>query len=235
MSFDIDKQPMGARLVAALAQFPSQNSQALDYAHAHLIAGLVLAHKPLKVLELGVGSAYLTSVVLEALRENGRGRLTSVDNFFDWNGKKPFHIIDLQETNPDWDLIVEDESIFLQRSPSEAYTFIISDGDHTRGYQTAPDLFRTAAPGSVLVFHDTSSEIFRLLARLPKRCRQLGFDNFHFNSKSKPEENTDRGLLVVGKQDRRRFSLDSIARLYLFWRDKLRPLLKTSKRPNCQN
>ena len=102
---------------------------------------------------------------------------------------------------------------------------IVSDGDHTRGYQSAPMVFRSATPGSILVFHDTSSDLFRLLGRLPRRCKQLGFPGFHFTAKSRPEERTDRGLLVVAKEDRRSFTIDLPARLYLFWRDFVRPLL----------
>lgn len=79
----------------ALSHHPSASSRAIDFAHAHLVAGLVLAHKPEAVLELGVGSAYLTRVILEALRQNRHGCLTSVENFFDWRGIKPNHIKEL--------------------------------------------------------------------------------------------------------------------------------------------
>lgn len=209
------------RLSKALAQHPSSNSQAIDYAHAHLVAGLILAHKPESVLELGVGSAYLTRVVLEALRENSLGCLTSVDNFFDWQGIKPPHIEELQHAYPEWNLIISDESSFLQSALPHTYMFIISDGDHTRGYQTASAVFQAAVPGGLLVFHDTSSDLFRLLARIPNRCRRLGFPSFHFTAKSLPDERTDRGLLVVSKPDRRRFSMDYTTRLYLLWRDRL--------------
>lgn len=217
------------RLSAALAQQPYDNTQALDYAHAHLIAGLILAHKPKTVLELGVGSAYLTRVVLEALLENGSGKLTSVDNFFDWNGAKPSHIEQLQLEHPDWLLIVEDESVYLRKLVSEKYSFIILDGDHTRGYQTASYLFRSAETGSILCFHDTQSEIFRLLGRLPKRCTQLGFPAIHFTAKSRPDERTDRGLLVVSKPYNRSFSMDWKASLYLVWRNRVRPWFSSRK------
>jgi spermidine synthase len=226
MSSPLDLNPPlpAVRLSKALAQHPSSNSQAIDYAHAHLVAGLILAHKPEAVLELGVGSAYLTRVVLEALRENRHGCLTSVDNFFDWQGIKPIHIEELQRAYPEWNLIISDELSFLQSAAPHTYMFIISDGDHTRGYQTASGVFQLAVPGALLVFHDTSSDLFRLLARLPSRCRRLGFPAFHFTAKSLPDELTDRGLLVVSKPDRRRFSMDYAARLYLLWRDRLRPL-----------
>ena len=218
----------GKDLSAAISRYPAGNTQALDFVHAHLVAGLVLSHKPKEILELGVGSAYLTSVLLEAIRENGCGRLTSVDNFFDWGGKKPAHIADLQCSYPEWNLIVEDESAFVGNLRPETYAFVVSDGDHTRGYQMAPALFKSARPGSILVFHDTCSEMFRLLGRLPGRCRQLGFPVLHFTAKSKPDERTDRGLLVVSKPDRRSLTLDWPTSFYLAWRDCIRPWLKRS-------
>ena len=153
----------------------------------------------------------------------GASRPLNAYNFFDWQGAKPVHIEEMQRAYPEWNLIISDESSFLQSASPHSYMFIISDGDHTQGYQTASAVFQAAVPGALLVFHDTSSVLFRLLSRLPNRCRSLGFPSFHFTAKSLPDEKTDRGLLVVGKPDKRRFSMDYAARLYLLWRDRLRP------------
>ena len=125
----------------------------------------------------------------------------------------------------EWNLIISDESSLLQSVSPHSYMFMISDGDHTRGYQTASAVFQAAVPSGLLVFHDTSSSLFSLLSRLPNRCLSLGFPSFQFTAKSLPEERTDRGLLVVCKPDKRRFSMDYAARLYILWRDRLRPSL----------
>ena len=53
------------------------NEHAIDRAHALLFADLFAAHKPSNVLELGVGSVYLTRIVLAALAEK-RGLLVVV-------------------------------------------------------------------------------------------------------------------------------------------------------------
>lgn len=221
-----DTLPPDSPLFAELSRHPSGNTQSIDRAHVFLIAGLILAHKPRRVLELGVGSAYLTRVVLAALRENACGELTSVDNFYDWSGAQPPHIAVLQRESPSWKLVLSDETGFLREASSEAFDFVISDGDHTRGYQNTPDTFRVCAPGGVIVFHDTNSVLFRLLGRVPARCRQLGFPGMHFTAQSLPGERTERGLFVVAKDRPRRFTLDPQARLYLLWRDRLRPLLR---------
>jgi spermidine synthase len=195
--------------------------QAIDTAHVLFLAGLVASHKPNRVLELGIGSAYLSKVILSTLEANGMGSLMSVDNFFDWNGSKPSHIQELEERSPSWRVVVEDETEFVKNAQKEEFDFVVSDGDHTRGYQNAVDVFRICQPGGFMVFHDTRSELFRLLARLPKQVSNLGFSSFHFTRQTRSDERTDRGLLVVCKDQKRRFRLDLKTRVYLMLRARL--------------
>ncbi len=218
---------MNSALASALANHPAENPQAMDVAHATLIASLIGAAKPARVLELGVGSAYLTRVLLAAVADNGVGKLTSVDNFVDWQGKRPPHIAALAAENPDWELVERDETEFVRTAAAGQFDFIVSDGDHVHGYQNAPDVFRIARAGATLAFHDTHNPLFHILSRLPARCRQLGFPAAHFCAKSRPEEKTDRGLLIVWKDRERGFSLDLNTRVYLRLRDRLPPALKS--------
>jgi spermidine synthase len=204
--------------------------QAIDTAHVLLLAGLVASHKPNRVLELGIGSAYLSKVILSTLEANGAGSLMSVDNFFDWNHSKPLHIQELEEMSTSWRVVVEDETEFVKNAQNEEFDLVVSDGDHTRGYQNAVDVFRICQPGGYLVFHDTRSELFRLLARLPKQVSKLGFSSFHFTRQSRSDECTDRGLLVVCKDQKRRFRIDLKTRVYLMLRARLpAKLLETVK------
>jgi spermidine synthase len=219
---------MNSALASALANHPADNPQAMDIAHATLIAGLIGASKPDRVLELGVGSAYLTRVLLAALAENGRGQLTSVDNFADWQGNRPPHLSALAAENPAWQLLEHDETTFLRSAQSAQFDFIVSDGDHAHGYQNAPHVFRLARVGAALAFHDTHNPHFHnLLGRLPERCRQLRFPSAHFFAKSRPEERTDRGLLIAWKNRDHHFTLDCRTRLFLHLRDHLPPSLKS--------
>jgi predicted O-methyltransferase YrrM len=214
------------RILASIARRPA-GSQAVDEAHAALLAGLVASHKPSRVLELGVGSGYATRVLLAALHANQRGELVSVDNFFDWKGRQPEHIHALQKESAGWNLVTCDETEYVSKAESASFDFIFSDGDHTRGYQNAPDVFRICRPGGILVFHDTNNPMFRLLARLPGRCRRLGFPSYHFTAKSCPGEMTDRGLLIVQKDGSRRFKMDLPARFYLMARRHLPERFRT--------
>src|SRR4051812_34187422 len=72
-----------------LLSFDPRNVVALDRAHNMLLLGAVVARKPHNVLELGIGSGFVTSCLFHALRYNQRGKLTSVDNWADWGGAEP--------------------------------------------------------------------------------------------------------------------------------------------------
>ena len=72
-----------------LARFDDKDNQAMDKAHIQFIIGLVSAMKPQRVLELGIGSGFLTNSLIYALNYNQAGRLTSVDNWHDTAGREP--------------------------------------------------------------------------------------------------------------------------------------------------
>src|SRR5437867_3457846 len=75
-----------------LEGYPDDNPVAMDAVHANLIASVVLAKKPERILELGIGSGILTRALLAAIRVNRHGELESVDNLSDWRGEMPPHI-----------------------------------------------------------------------------------------------------------------------------------------------
>ncbi len=53
-----------------LATFNNQHAVAIDLAHNVFLIGAVLSRKPERVLELGVGTGYVTRSLLHALRYN---------------------------------------------------------------------------------------------------------------------------------------------------------------------
>src|SRR5262245_1770788 len=69
--------------------FDHRNPIAIDRAHNIFVIGAVLSKKPRNVLELGIGTGYLTMSLVHALRYNQMGQLTSVDNWFDTHGLEP--------------------------------------------------------------------------------------------------------------------------------------------------
>jgi uncharacterized protein YkvS len=65
----------------------------MDDCHIELIYGLLISHKPKKVLEVGIGSSVVTNRIIEAFDYNDiEVDLTCVDNFTDWGGVPPLDL-----------------------------------------------------------------------------------------------------------------------------------------------
>ena len=88
-----------------LLTFDSAQRVAIDDPHAVLIFGLAVSHKPERVLEVGVGSGFLTQTLLNAVQYNQRGTLTCVDNWFDTGGEEPGFFEELLGRFPTIDLV----------------------------------------------------------------------------------------------------------------------------------
>ena len=187
-----------SRLFEYFADYPRNSSVAIDLVHDVLISGVILARKPKRVLELGVGSGFLSGMIIKALDVNGEGSLTCVDNLHDWKGAKPLQIQKL-EKHERVTVVLKDEYAFLKECPAGRYDLIISDGDHAHSFFFLKELFNAAQKGAILFFHDTNNSMFPHLRRIEKIVKASGLSCYHFKEKSLPEERTDRGLLFVVK------------------------------------
>jgi predicted O-methyltransferase YrrM len=186
-----------------LLSFDSAQRVAIDDPHAMLIFGLVLSHKPEQVLEIGVGSGFLTQTLLNAVEYNQRGALTCVDNWFDASGEEPKFFEELRSRGARH--VFSSEKEFVTSCEAEAFDFILSDGDHFNSGDWIDDTLRILRPGGVVVFHDTNQpEVFPNLGKIVKRVEELGLPHYHFTQKSRKDERTDRGLFLVFKMDTKR-------------------------------
>jgi len=186
------------RLFDHFLDYPVDSPVAIDWAHDLLIAGMLLSKKPARVLELGVGSGFVSGLIARALDMNERGESVCVDNFHDWKGEKPPHILGLEQ-HKRLTFVFKDEYAFLKQSPADQYDLIISDGDHVHAYFFLRDLFRVARKGAVIFFHDTNNPSFANLQKVERVVRAHGLSCYHFKERSLPDERTDRGLLMVVK------------------------------------
>ncbi|HVX15399.1 MAG TPA: class I SAM-dependent methyltransferase [Pirellulales bacterium] len=182
-----------------LATFNNQNAVAIDLAHNVFLVGSVLARKPARVLELGVGSGYVTRSLLHALRYNRKGTLTSVDNWFDWNGAEPPFAAALRAAGAT--IVTSGEEEFVRLAPDDAYDFLVSDADHFRSAGWLDQHLRIVEAGGFLFFHDTNQpRMFPGLATIEGQVRERGLQHFHFKESSRPEERCQRGWLFVINQ-----------------------------------
>src|SRR6266852_2518006 len=113
-----------------LSSFNNASAVAIDLAHNVFLVGAVLARKPERVLELGVGSGYVTNSLMHAMRFNRKGKLTSVDNWFDWKGAEPAFVPPLRAAGVS--VVVCGEEEFVRSAPDDPYDLLVSDADHFR-------------------------------------------------------------------------------------------------------
>jgi hypothetical protein len=176
--------------------FDHRNPVALDRAHNMLVAGMVLSKKPKAVVELGVGSGYLSASLAYAIRYNGVGQLTSVDNWYDTQGQEPPIAKQLRVLGVN--VVCSGEEEFVRSAPTDAYDMLISDADHYRSPEWLDQHLRIVKHDGLLFFHDTNQpEAFPALATLEGTVRGLGLPYYHFIENSRPDEHCDRGWLFV--------------------------------------
>ena len=179
-----------------LRTFPP-NPVAIDVAHNLLLIGALVAQKPERVLELGIGSGYVTRSLIAGLRYNQRGTLTAVDNFLDWNGAEPPYVAELRASGVNVVAPMEEKE-FVFAAPSEAYDFMVSDADHSRSGTWIDEHLRIVRDDGFMFFHDTNHPTkYKSLKLIEKRIKELGLPYYHFTQNSRPDERCDRGWLFA--------------------------------------
>lgn len=174
-----------------------QQDVGMDSCHYLQIIGSLVAKKPQRVLEIGIGTALLTVGLIMGLRYNQCGVLTCVDNWGDWQGIEPPEIVSLREAGVTVLAPIE-ERLFISECPDNTYDFVISDGDHKNSASWVDDYFRITKPDGFIYFHDTNNhDRFPSLALIEKRVKELGLTHFHFTQSSRTDERCERGLLFV--------------------------------------
>ncbi len=179
-----------------------RNPVAIDVAHNLFLIGALVARKPEQVLELGIGSGYVTWSLLHGLRYNRRGRLTSVDNFLDWKGAEPPYVQELRDGGAEIIAPMEEKE-FVFGAPSDAYDFMVSDADHSRSGTWIDEHLRIVRHDGFMFFHDTNHQTkYKSLKLIEKRIRELRLPYFHFTENSRPDERCDRGwLFAINRKD----------------------------------
>jgi predicted O-methyltransferase YrrM len=169
------------------------DQRALDVSHSLFLFGAVLSKKPERILELGIGTGLVTLSLVAAAKFNGKGHITSVDNWFDWNGKEPPGIDQLRKHGVA--VIVDSEQAFLRKCPSDQYDVLISDADHFNSGNWLSEHLRVTRNDAFLFFHDTNSPEWPTLFTIQQRISHL--PHYHFTENSRPDERCSRGWLFV--------------------------------------
>jgi predicted O-methyltransferase YrrM len=183
------------RYFEVLSKF-SGDVRALDVAHNLFLIGALVARKPRRVLEMGIGTGYLTGSLIHALRFNGVGELTCADNWCDWGGREPEGVDQIRAAGVKVVAPVDEES-FLRSTGADAYDFVISDADHFRSHNWVDEYLRVTEHNGFIFFHDTNSDTFPNLHTIVDRTAALNLPHYHFTESSRLDERCSRGWLFV--------------------------------------
>jgi len=168
---------------------------AIDLNHIILILGTLLSAKPENILELGIGTGKTSEILIQGIKYNKKGYLTCVDNLMDLDGNMSREIFEsLKKRNIS--IVQSNERDFVYRTGDNQYQFLVSDADHLAANQWINEIFRIMSPNSFCFFHDIGPNYSNLLEYKIK-SDELGKPNYLFNISSRPEENCERGLLMV--------------------------------------
>jgi predicted O-methyltransferase YrrM len=172
----------------------------IDVVHAYFLYGLVLSHKPEKILELGIGGGRSLDAILQASKTNSNNvSITVVDNWIDWGGTMP-EDVNAKYKN-DIKLITSNEKDFIF-STKEKYDFIMSDADHHHTDEWFEYVYdNILEQNGILIYHDINliEDSFINLRSIYKKCKERDLHHYLFNKNSLPYERCQRGLLVIFK------------------------------------
>lgn len=180
---------------------PLPEEVAIDKCHADLVYGLIRAHKPTKILELGFGSGLVTKIIQQAMTDNCIPLdFTLVDNWYDWNYTLPERLI-RESVDIKTKVITSNEESFIFNCKTK-YDFIFSDADHTNSHKWFGRVYNTILnTNGILICHDVFSNDFPNLKNNLQFCIDNGINHTTFSNNSIPTEKCERGLLVVFKRD----------------------------------
>jgi len=172
-----------ADFIKVLSSYKTDSSS-VDFCHNLLIFSTVLSHKPKNILEVGYGSGFVTTSLVEAIKINNVGNLTLVDNWRDWNYEMPKFIKNIDKNIK---LVTSDEKSYISSCKNDEYDLIIQDASHKNFSSNFENYKRITKNKGIIFFHDSSMFDVNLLGN-------HSFVNF---AKSSIEgERCERGLLM---------------------------------------
>jgi hypothetical protein len=134
---------------------------------------------------------------MHALRYNGAGTLTAVDNWADHGGTEPPMAAEFRAAGVNIVAPVSEER-FVRSAADDAYDLLVSDADHRRSGTWIDEHLRIVRHDGFMFFHDTNHpDSYKLLGLVEKRIRQLGLPYFHFTESSRPDERCEWGWLFA--------------------------------------
>jgi len=186
-----------------LAAFDPAENDSIDRCHNLFLIGALLSKKPRHVLELGIGTGYLTVCMIHALRFNGVGDLTTVDDWTSWGGVEPPGIGAIRAGGVN---IVAPVNIpdYLRQCRDGSYDFLIADASRLDGEEILEDLRRVAVSGAFFFAGNTRRVAqHNRGAALEDWLKVRGMQPYLFNESTRSDERCENGCLfaILDKSD----------------------------------
>jgi predicted O-methyltransferase YrrM len=186
----------GYRIVATLTAF-RPNGAAIDLNHGLLIFGSLLSSKPKDVLELGIGTGFITDLLLQGIEYNRLGSLTCVDNLWDLGGNMPRETLELIKNSKARVIEPMPEKTFVYNEPENRYDFLVSDADHEHAGEWTDQIYRIMRPDAFMFFHDTNNSGYPNLRNYITSAQTLNKPHHLFTVSTRHDEDCNRGLLMI--------------------------------------
>ncbi len=140
------------------------------YHDAEILYAFVRSLVPLDILELGAFVGISTNVLIQAVRDNGQGRIVSLDKFgpgerfkfgsesntaIGWVGRHRSELV--SDSNLDIVTMVTGDVVeYCKTLPDHSFDFIFEDTDHARRTVSAliPEFRRILRPDGIALFHN---------------------------------------------------------------------------------
>jgi predicted O-methyltransferase YrrM len=179
-----------------ISSYKNWEGVSIDFSHSFYVFGLVTSLKPTKVLEIGMGAGFVTNCLLYAIDYNQHGKLTCVDNWYDWQGTPPEYVKGFEQRGAK--IITSDEYNFVSTC-EDTYDLIFSDGNHNEGGNWVPEIFKLLNKNGVLFAHDIRMERYPTLVRYEEFAKEMGYSYICFDKNTLSHELCQRGLIMIYK------------------------------------
>jgi len=173
----------------------SAHGAAVDLNHGILMLGALMSAKPINILEIGIGTAFCSELLLQGIKYNQIGKLTCVDNLHDLNGNLPIDTLNYLK-DKQVSIAVQSEKDFVFSRQENEFDFLVSDGDHNHAHEWTDQIFKIMKPDSFMFFHDVMEKGYSLI-EYKNQAEKLGKPYYLFNISSRAEEKCERGWLMI--------------------------------------
>ncbi len=176
---------------------PEPNNASVDLCHGLLLLGLLVAAKPQKILEIGIGPGFCSEFLINGIHFNNIGKLTCIDNYHDLGGNLPESTIDDLRSRGTTVIAPIEEKDFVFSCEENSFDFLMSDGDHNHAGEWTDQIFKIMAPNAIMLFHDADNVEYPNLRNYQNRAIELSKPHMMFNKSSRGDERCARGMLLI--------------------------------------